>query len=197
MRGSLIDLTGKQFGRWTVLTVHPESKPVRWRCRCDCGIERTVYGSNLRSGHSLSCGCFRRDQTARRFTKHGHTRNGKEPRSYSCWRSMLQRCLNPNHPAFANYGGRGITVCQRRHDFRNFYADVGDVPAGLSIDRIDNNRGYEPGNVRWATAREQLLNRRPFKRERRRAQLEDILTYAAALKRAAISNVGPNDGQGH
>lgn len=86
----------------------------------------------------------------------------RQPRrlAYNRWRSMVQRCTNPNHPRYAGWGGRGITVCPEWLDFEAFYADVGDAPPGMSLDRVDNDGNYEPGNVRWATPREQLLNRR-------------------------------------
>lgn len=157
-RRVLRDLAGKQFGHWTVLARQPERYlgHTRWLCRCVCGIERVVFGGALRRGASKSCGgCGR--------LKHGHCRNGRSTRVYEVWRAMLQRCYNPNHRAYANYGARGITVCERWHTFVNFLVDMGEPPPGLSIDRINNDGNYEPGNCRWATCSEQMRNRRPSK----------------------------------
>jgi hypothetical protein len=103
---------------------------------------------------------------------------------------MLQRCLNPNHPSYDNYGGRGITVCEDWLSFENFYADMLDPPDGMSIDRINNDGNYEPGNCKWSTASEQARNQRPRKRKARRAKLADIQAFAASLTRAATSSGG-------
>ena len=100
---------------------------------------------------------------------------------------MLQRCFNPHSKAYLYYGGRGITVCERWLIFENFYADMGDPPPGMSIDRIDNEGNYEPGNCKWSTASEQVRNRRPYKRKACRAKAADIRAYSDALARAAGS----------
>ena len=97
-------------------------------------------------------------------TKHGHSpRNGKLSPTYRSWQSMKDRCQNSNCPAYKNYGGRGIAVCERWMDFANFLEDMGTRPEGKTLDRIDNDGNYEPGNCRWATPKEQTQNRRPLK----------------------------------
>jgi hypothetical protein len=185
--GNLINLAGRRFGRWFVVELHPkrvrygESVFAFWCCRCDCGVERAVFGHSLRNGQSTSCGCSRQKP---HFTKHGHCVNGIRTRAYRCWRHMMERCYNPNHVSYPYYGARGISVCERWHEFVNFLADMGEPAEGQSIDRVDVNGNYEPSNCRWATASEQRRNQRPPKRKRRRAKVEDIAAYAAALKRA-------------
>jgi hypothetical protein len=185
----LIDLTGRRFGRWTVLgrANHNDAhkKPL-WCCRCECDTVRLVTGGNLRSSLSQSCGCLKSERSRAAHFKHGHCdrRNGRVSRIYTTWQGMLQRCLNPRSPGFHNYGGRGITVCERWHKFENFYADMREPPDGLTLDRKDNDKGYSPENCKWSTRLEQTHNRRPPKRKRR-AKLEDINAYAASLARAA------------
>lgn len=114
---------------------------------------------NLVRGLSTSCGCYVKELN----TRHGHDRKQKQRTTeYSIWSSMVQRCRNPKHKAYPSYGGRGIAVCARwAESFEAFLADVGARPSKrYTLDRRDNNRGYEPGNVRWATRKEQQRNRR-------------------------------------
>lgn len=145
-----IDISGQRFGRWEVMS---RAKGSKWHCRCDCGAERVVTGSSLKLGKSQSCGCYSRE----RSTTHGMERTS----IYNIWAHMLRRCTNPNASSYAHYGGRGIKVCDRWRSFENFYADMGDRPtSGHSLDRINNNGNYEPGNVRWATAKQNIRNRR-------------------------------------
>jgi hypothetical protein len=106
-------------------------------------------------------------------------------RAYTRWAGMLQRCCNPNATAYCNYGGRGITVCERWRKFENFYADMGGPPPGKWIERINNDGNYEPGNCRWATPSEQRRNQRPRKRKRRRSSVAELQQYAASLAQAA------------
>lgn len=163
-----IDMTGKIIGRWTVLCLDDEFSPrsgqhTRWICQCLCGAERSVSGSVLRSGTSNSCGCRQAEQVTERNIKHGQYYSPE----YNVWHSMIQRATNPNNQAAEYYTERGITVCDRwRQSFENFLADMGPRPDGLTLDRVDNNASYEPGNCRWATRSEQNLNRRPPKRRK-------------------------------
>lgn len=162
----LIDLTGQTFGRLTV-TGRAKSRPggeARWHCACGCGGSATANGSDLRRGHTTSCGCVMKQINRAAKTTHG----GRGMPEYEIWCSMIKRCENPNHHAYARYGGRGIAVCPGwRADFAVFLRDVGHRPnPELSLDRLDNDGNYEPGNVRWATAKEQAANRRkPARKE--------------------------------
>jgi hypothetical protein len=185
----VVDMAGRRFGRLIVLTLCSERSRWRkaiWACKCDCGAQCAVVGKELRSGRTRSCGCFRREVSRRRMTTHG--RSGT--RAYRCWRAMLQRCFYSNGQAYSRYGGRGITVCERWLIFENFYRDMGDPLPGQSLDRIDNDGNYEPSNCRWATASQQVLNRRPGKRKRRRSSLAELQAYAASLARAAAATEG-------
>lgn len=143
-----IDIAGQKFGRWTVVS---RAHGASWDCVCDCGTRRVVTGSSLKLGTSPSCGCLSRE----RSTKHGMERT----QIYNTWAQMLARCNNPKSTSYPRYGAKGIKVCVRWHDFRSFYADMGDKAEGQTLDRIDGSKGYEPGNVRWANKKEQARNR--------------------------------------
>lgn len=156
-----LDLKGHQFGRLLVLE---EMEQIgiqrRWLCLCACGNTPTVRQASLRSGHTVSCGCFGREQRVKSTTKHGKARSPE----HHTWTSMLQRCLNPKACGYADYGGRGITVCDRwrgEEGFAHFFEDLGPRPSlAHSLDRIDNQGSYVPGNCRWATERVQKSNTR-------------------------------------
>lgn len=159
-RGRPVDHTGSRFGRLLVLFEGPRNKWNRktWVCRCDCGTEKTIAAYFFVSGDTTSCGCFRAEMIDTFARTHGKSYT----RTHRIWRAMLTRCNNPKTKSFINYGGRGIKVCDRwANSFENFFEDMGEAPADKSIDRYPNNDGnYEPGNCRWATAKEQARNSR-------------------------------------
>lgn len=154
-----IDLTGQRFCRWTVIrraaTVNQQT---RWECLCDCGNVGVVKTNNLRTAISRSCGCLKLELSAARKTRHGSTNS---PTWYT-WAGMIGRCTNSTNYGYPWYGGRGIKVCDRwqgKDGFVNFLADMGERPVGMSIDRINVNGDYEPGNCRWADSKQQSRNR--------------------------------------
>lgn len=148
---------GERFGR-LVVTVERRPGEPRVQCHCDCGTEHSV-GMTM-WGRTRSCGCLRTEQLVERSTRHGYAGSSL----YMTWSDLVGRCTRSSHKRWADYGGRGITVCDRWLDFANFLADVGDRPPGMTLDRIDNDRGYEPGNVRWTDYSTQAKNRRPMPR---------------------------------
>jgi hypothetical protein len=182
MRKTLIVNAGDRFNRLTVIkqvqsTIGPKSKkPYRkFLFKCDCGNEKEILLRSVVQNMTQSCGCLL-SETAREKCKndkmrvrHGHNHKNNVSPTYITWGSMKQRCRNPNAPDYKNYGGRGITICDRWLEpkgigFINFLIDMGERPVGTSIDRIDVNGNYEPSNCRWATMEQQNNNRRNNKK---------------------------------
>ena len=157
--GKFVDLTSQRFGKLVVIK-RAENKNNRpaWQCKCDCGNIVIVKAGNLKSGHTISCGCFRIEK----ITKHDKTHT----RLYTIWHQMKERCYRESNRNYKYYGARGIKICDEwLNDFSKFYewAMANDYNDTLTIDRINTNGNYEPSNCRWATISEQNKNRRPYK----------------------------------
>lgn len=152
------DITGQRFGTWTALRRdgHIYGKQIAWLCQCECGTVRRVGSSLLRRGESKGCGCENHKALGQRALRHGKITH----RLYDTWTAMHDRCRRPKHIAFPRYGGRGIKVCDRWQDFSLFLADMEPSwQAGLTLDRIDNDGPYSPGNCRWSTVKTQMRNK--------------------------------------
>ena len=156
------NLAGEVFGRLTVLKRYgSRDGRANWLCRCSCGALHETVSHALTSGHTTSCGCWKNERNRATPVVHGHASRlkGITP-TYRTWQAMITRCTNVSVKSYQDYGARGISVCTRWLVFENFLADMGEKPPGMSIERMDNEKSYEPDNCKWATKIEQARNTR-------------------------------------
>lgn len=154
-----LDLKGKKFGRLTALeeaTGAEKKSYTRWLCVCDCGKKKYIARTSLTAGVTQSCGCLQVEGVKARRTTHGKSRTPE----YQVWKNMMSRCYDPNNISYPNYGYRGIAVCLAWHEFENFLSDMGERPENHTIERVNNNGGYNKSNCKWATKEEQFSNTR-------------------------------------
>lgn len=189
----LIDLTGKRFGRLTVVAwERNDGTHTYWKCICDCGKEIITRSGNLRRGATNSCGCLKKDRVrevlVKRNTSHGQTKT----RLYRIWAKIHERCSNPNSKRYADYGGRGIRVCEEWKDFAVFqkWALENGYRDDLTIDRIDNNGSYTPQNCRWVDYKTQNRNRRDNNLVTYKGQTKTLTEWAEQfqIRRTTLAN---------
>lgn len=178
------DLSGHKYGQWTVIQYAglASDRKATWLCECKCGTRKVVRAKNLRNAQSCDCGCGRRQKTILRNTTHGRSRSPE----HRTWCGMIKRCYNQNNPGYEDYGGRGITVCDRwKNSFESFLSDMGVKPfPEASIGRIDNDGNYEPNNCRWETYGQQAKNTR---RNRRVVIGSDSRCFSEWAKEAGVT----------
>lgn len=178
---SLVNILGQSFGRLVVIAREPNSvrEKAKWLCQCACGNQTVARGDHLRTGRTSSCGCLNSEMTTARKTKHGLYGTSE----HSIWNSMIQRCVNSRVKSWPRYGGRGIRVCDRwLNNFAAFYADTAPKPSPEhTLDRIDNDGNYQPGNCRWALDAEQRVNRSDNRLLTFRGEVATLSEWAARV----------------
>lgn len=185
--GAFSDLTGSRFGSLVVLRGSRSQGRWHWMCSCDCGeITAVISRALTRSDKpTVSCGCLIKKMlklNSHRFVTHGHTVGGIRSRPYSIWQNMLDRCYRASSKAFDCYGGRGIYVEANWHVFENFFADMGEPPDGMSLERLDNNGPYSKGNCVWATPKQQARNTRRTRRVTYLGQTKSLVEWCEELE---------------
>jgi hypothetical protein len=156
----MLDLSNQRFGRLTVksfIGAINKSGHYYWICKCDCGSVKEISTANLRSNVIKSCGCYQKEMASIANKTHGQSQ--RKTKEYYSWTGMRKRCNQKNCEDYKDYGGRGITVCERWDSFENFLADMGKAPEGHSLDRIDVNKGYSPENCKWSDSKTQARNK--------------------------------------
>jgi hypothetical protein len=172
-----VDHSGKKFGRLNCIDIGERSSSgrLRWKCVCECGQETLVAPDKLLSGEIQSCGCLHKEICRDLFTTHGRTGQ----RTNRIWKGMKTRCLNPRSKPYPNYGGRGITVCKKWKSFKGFLADMGEAPPGMTLERKDNNKGYNKSNCIWIPLSKQSQNRRCVHQIPARGKIQTIREWVA------------------
>lgn len=187
------NIAGQKFGRLTAMSRNwDDARYNYWLFKCECEKIVSVRKTACTTGRQISCGCARDESAVKNISKH-HRDKGHDTHGFSChelydtWRKMKDRCYNESYHAYNDYGGRGIGVCDRwRYNFDSFIEDMGERPEGMTLDRIDNNKGYQPDNCRWATMREQCNNRR-----------DNVLITAQGVTYSSISEASRHTGKTH
>ena len=162
------NIEGQTFNYLTAigLTGEKQGKLLLWKFSCKCGKTVITVAWTVKFGHTKSCGCLRDAVLVKRFTKHGHAREGKATPTYKSWYAMTQRCRNPKNKCYKNYGGAGVIVCKRWSSFVHFLADMGERPEGTTLGRFGDKGNYTPSNCAWQTHAEQVQTRRDKRKER-------------------------------
>jgi hypothetical protein len=179
MGPSFMDLTGHIFGYYIVLRLsnrRTKHGALYWWCECCCGTVKEVIASSLRSGATVSCGCYAKERITKANYKHGMAVRGSVSPEHSAYTAARSRVTDPSNKDYANYGGRGVKFLFT--SFEQFYIELGPRPSSKhSVNRIDNEGNYEPGNIEWATAKEQAANRRPLSDDHKRKISEGMLSF--------------------
>lgn len=191
-----IDITGVRFGRLVAIKKTQKGSQkagckrtrAKWLCQCDCGKQTEVVAESLHSGNTKSCGCLSRENVRTVNKTHGMSKT----RLYGIWHSMKMRCENENAQAYDSYGGRGVTVCERwSNSFEAFFNDMGsEYHEGLTLDRIDNDKGYYPENCRWVSMKTQCNNRRSSVSITRNGETKTIAEWCRhfGIKQSTVTN---------